>query len=277
MSFITGALSPQAKPDVTKLSNSTLTCANIEVRYTTSGRLRFPANPSMSSSSSSQLDLLMHVGVNDSSGVLTKLFPVVSMPPTLPVLVRVASALPDCHPTRIYISREDMVTSASQLWEILGNLPPQSSVSYSCTLRGERSPSAASRATPSRSNITTSPEPMSEVHNVIGCSFEKRVEVRKRSPERRYSTLEDRNDPGGVVETFFGVGFPLVKRRRVPVRIIRAASDIPSPDVERMDFPLPPKIDGHDGRTGVSSRRHLVKAANLVVASRSVAPTPARQ
>lgn len=106
---------------------------------------------------------------------------------------------------------------------------------------------------------------MSQVRTVIGYSFEKRVEVRKRSRERRYSVLEDRNNPGGAVEKFFGVGFPLVKRRRVPLRITRAASDIPTPDVERMDMLLHPKVGGSDGRTVVSSRRHLVRAARRLV------------
>lgn len=81
---------------------------------------------------------------------------------------------------------------------------------------------------------------MVEVYTVTGCSSEK-MEVRKRSPESRYSVLKDRNNPGGVVEKWFGAGFPVVKRfgaespvvkrRRVPVQGTRVASDIATPDL----------------------------------------------
>ena len=129
------------------------------------------------------------------------------------------------------------MTSAARLSELLGNLPPLSGITCRTCARGVTAPSTTEPVTfcntgSSRGKTTASRAPMAEVHTVIGRSMDEKVEVRKRSLSFRRSFPSEarHNSTDAAVKASYGTQLPVVKRRRIPVRVCstRVASAIPA-------------------------------------------------
>lgn len=124
-----------------------------------------------------------------------------------------------------HTSLEDKMSRAARLSEVLGNLPPQCSVSFYSVER-HRDPAAVPRAPSSRGRTAAFSGPMADVNAGIGCSVEEMFEVRKRSLVRKGTFVEGCKRAGSTAEGCFSVELPLSKRRRVPVRRTRAAGSV---------------------------------------------------